>query len=73
MARGGINKAIVQKARQALLARGEAFVAAHWPQLTVITARVLPDNRPSLNVFRDAGFTQSACTFTRVLKDHPHD
>ena len=58
---------------RALLARGEAFVAAHWPQLTVITARVLPDNRPSLNVFRDAGFTQSACAFTRVLKDYPHD
>jgi UDP-2,4-diacetamido-2,4,6-trideoxy-beta-L-altropyranose hydrolase len=58
---------------RALLTRGEAFVAAHWPQLTVITARVLPDNRPSLNVFRDAGFTQSACAFTRVLKDHPHD
>ncbi|WP_322846337.1 UDP-2,4-diacetamido-2,4,6-trideoxy-beta-L-altropyranose hydrolase [Pseudomonas sp. B33.4] len=58
---------------RALLARGEAFVAAHWPQLTVITAQVLPDNRPSLNVFRDAGFTQSACAFTRVLKDHPHD
>jgi UDP-2,4-diacetamido-2,4,6-trideoxy-beta-L-altropyranose hydrolase len=58
---------------RALLASGEAFVVAHWPQLTVITARVLPDNRPSLNVFRDAGFTQSACAFTRVLKDHPHD
>ncbi|WP_435035533.1 UDP-2,4-diacetamido-2,4,6-trideoxy-beta-L-altropyranose hydrolase [Pseudomonas neuropathica] len=58
---------------RALLACGEAFVAAHWPQLQVITAQVLPDNRPSLNVFRDAGFTQSACAFTRVLKDHPHD
>ncbi|WP_064119548.1 UDP-2,4-diacetamido-2,4,6-trideoxy-beta-L-altropyranose hydrolase [Pseudomonas fluorescens] len=58
---------------RALLARGEALVAAHWPQLQVITAQVLPDNRPSLNVFRDAGFTQSACAFTRVLKDHPHD
>ena len=58
---------------RALLARGEALVAAHWPQLQVITAQVLPDNRPSLNVFRGAGFTQSACAFTRVLKDHPHD
>jgi UDP-2,4-diacetamido-2,4,6-trideoxy-beta-L-altropyranose hydrolase len=58
---------------RALLARGEAFVAAHWPQLKVISAQVLPDNRPSLNVFHDAGFTQSACAFTRVLKDHPHD
>ncbi|WP_456023819.1 UDP-2,4-diacetamido-2,4,6-trideoxy-beta-L-altropyranose hydrolase [Pseudomonas protegens] len=58
---------------RALLARGEAFVGAHWPQLQVITAQVLPDNCASLNVFRDAGFTQSACAFTRVLKDHPHD
>jgi len=58
---------------RALLTRGQAFVAAHWPQLTVINARVMPDNLPSLNVFRDAGFTQSACVFTRVLKDHPHD
>ncbi|EJN36246.1 UDP-2,4-diacetamido-2,4,6-trideoxy-beta-L-altropyranose hydrolase [Pseudomonas sp. GM80] len=57
---------------RALLARGESFVREYWPQLTAITAQVLPANRPSLNVFRDAGFTQSACAFTRVLKDHPH-
>lgn len=55
---------------RALLARGEAFVREHWPQMTAITAQVLPGNRPSLNVFRDAGFTQSACAFTKVLKDH---
>jgi RimJ/RimL family protein N-acetyltransferase len=55
---------------KALLARGEAFVREHWPQMTAITAQVLPGNRPSLNVFRDAGFTQSACAFTKVLKDH---
>ncbi|MOA25432.1 hypothetical protein D3C78_1461560 [compost metagenome] len=58
---------------KALLTRGEAFVTRHWPQVTAITAQVLPGNRASLNVFHDAGFTQSACTFTRVLKDHPHD
>lgn len=58
---------------RALLTRGHTFVAAHWPQLTVISARVLPDNLSSLKVFRDAGFTQGACAFTRVLKDHPHD
>lgn len=57
---------------RALLARGEAFVTAHWPQLTAITAQVSPANRPSLNVFRDAGYLQSACAFTRVLKEHPH-
>ncbi|WP_210557803.1 MULTISPECIES: UDP-2,4-diacetamido-2,4,6-trideoxy-beta-L-altropyranose hydrolase [unclassified Pseudomonas] len=55
---------------RALLARGEAFVREHWPQMTVVTAQVLPGNRPSLNVFRDAGFAQSACVFTKVLKDH---
>jgi len=54
---------------RALLAQGEAFVAAHWPQMTAITARVLPANRPSMNVFRDAGYTQSACAFTKVLKE----
>lgn len=54
----------------ALLARGEAFASAHWPQMSAITAQVLPANQASLNVFRDAGFTQSACAFTRVLKDH---
>ncbi|WP_339453674.1 UDP-2,4-diacetamido-2,4,6-trideoxy-beta-L-altropyranose hydrolase [Pseudomonas sp. EA_5y_Pfl2_R50] len=58
---------------KSLLARGEAFVTRHWPQVIAITADVLPANRASLNVFRDAGFTQSACAFTRVLKDHPHD
>ncbi|MBX9407566.1 UDP-2,4-diacetamido-2,4,6-trideoxy-beta-L-altropyranose hydrolase [Pseudomonas baetica] len=57
---------------RALLARGESFVSDYWPSMTAITAQVLSDNRPSLNVFREAGFTQSACAFTRVLKDHPH-
>ncbi|MEK1840437.1 MAG: GNAT family N-acetyltransferase, partial [Pseudomonas sp.] len=56
---------------KALLARGEAFVTAHWPRLEAITAQVLPANSASLKVFREAGFTQSACAFTRVLKDHP--
>ncbi|MHC8291371.1 UDP-2,4-diacetamido-2,4,6-trideoxy-beta-L-altropyranose hydrolase [Pseudomonas sp. XS1P51] len=55
---------------RALLARGEAFVASHWPQLQTISAQVLPGNLPSLNVFREAGFTQHACAFTRVLKEH---
>ncbi|UVL00101.1 UDP-2,4-diacetamido-2,4,6-trideoxy-beta-L-altropyranose hydrolase [Pseudomonas sp. B21-048] len=55
----------------ALLVRGEAFITAHWPRLEAITAQVLPGNQASLKVFREAGFTQSACTFTRVLKDHP--
>ena len=54
---------------RALLSRGEAFVTAHWPALEAITAQVLPANQPSLKVFREAGFTQSACAFTRVLKD----
>jgi RimJ/RimL family protein N-acetyltransferase len=58
---------------RALLARGETFVKAHWPQLQVITAQVVPTNQPSLKVFREAGFTQSACAFTRVLKDHCND
>jgi len=58
---------------RALLARGEVFVTGHWPQLTAITAQVLPSNQPSLKVFREAGFTQSACAFTRVLKDHRND
>lgn len=55
---------------RALLARGELFVRAHWPQLTAITARALPDSGASLNVFRDAGFNQNACAFTKVLKEH---
>jgi RimJ/RimL family protein N-acetyltransferase len=54
---------------RALLARGEAFVRAHWPQLESLTAQVMPANRPSLKVFGEAGFTQSDCAFTRVLKD----
>lgn len=58
---------------RALLARGEAFAADHWPQLKSLTAQVLPTNQPSLKVFREAGFTQSACAFTRVLKDDRHD
>jgi UDP-2,4-diacetamido-2,4,6-trideoxy-beta-L-altropyranose hydrolase len=58
---------------RALLARGETFVIHHWPQLRTITAQVLPENQPSLKVFREAGFTQSACAFTRVLKDDSND
>ncbi|MDR6609661.1 UDP-2,4-diacetamido-2,4,6-trideoxy-beta-L-altropyranose hydrolase [Pseudomonas synxantha] len=58
---------------RALLARGETVVKAHWPELESLTAQVLPANQPSLNVFREAGFTQSACAFTRVLKDHADD
>jgi len=58
---------------RALLARGEAFAINHWPQLRAITAQVLPANQPSLKVFREAGFTQSACAFTRVLKDDSND
>ncbi|RON49810.1 UDP-2,4-diacetamido-2,4,6-trideoxy-beta-L-altropyranose hydrolase [Pseudomonas frederiksbergensis] len=55
---------------RALLERGETFVRARWPQLQSITAQVLPANQPSLSLFREAGFTQSACAFTRALKDH---
>ncbi|MBD9598859.1 UDP-2,4-diacetamido-2,4,6-trideoxy-beta-L-altropyranose hydrolase [Pseudomonas sp. PDM10] len=58
---------------RALLARGEAFVTTHWPQLQAITAQVLPANQPSLKLFREAGFTQRACAFTRILKDHRND
>jgi UDP-2,4-diacetamido-2,4,6-trideoxy-beta-L-altropyranose hydrolase len=58
---------------RALLARGETFVTACWPQLTAITAQVLPANQPSQKAFREAGFTQSTCVFTRILKDHHHD
>jgi UDP-2,4-diacetamido-2,4,6-trideoxy-beta-L-altropyranose hydrolase len=58
---------------RALLARGEAFVTTHWPQLQAITAQVLPENQPSLKLFREAGFTQRACAFTRILKDHRND
>jgi UDP-2,4-diacetamido-2,4,6-trideoxy-beta-L-altropyranose hydrolase len=54
---------------RALLARGEAFATAHWPHLHTLNAQVLPDNQPSLKVFREAGFTRHACAFTRVLKD----
>ncbi|PKA67773.1 UDP-2,4-diacetamido-2,4,6-trideoxy-beta-L-altropyranose hydrolase [Pseudomonas baetica] len=55
---------------RALLARGESFAAAHWPQLNAITAQVLPGNHASLNVFCDAGFTRNACAFIKVLKEH---
>lgn len=58
---------------RALLTCGEAFMMAHWPQVHTITAQVLPANRPSLSLFREAGFTQSACAFTRVLKERRHD
>ncbi|SEO23383.1 UDP-2,4-diacetamido-2,4,6-trideoxy-beta-L-altropyranose hydrolase [Pseudomonas sp. NFACC39-1] len=58
---------------RALLAHGEAFVTTHWPQLRTLTAQILPGNPASLNLFRQAGFIQSTCVFTRVLKDHPHE
>ena len=52
---------------RALLARGEAFVRARWPQLQSLSAQVLPGNQPSLRLFAEAGFTQSACVFTRLM------
>ena len=55
---------------RALLARGEAFVSTHWPQLQAITAQVPPGNRASLHLFCAAGFSQNACAFTKVLKEH---
>jgi len=58
---------------RALLARGEAFVTAHWPQVRVLSAQILPGNPVSLSLFRQAGFIQDTCVFTRVLKDHSHD
>jgi RimJ/RimL family protein N-acetyltransferase len=58
---------------KALLTHGEAFASAHWPQLRTLTAQILPGNQASLNLFRQAGFIQSTCVFTRVLKDHPHE
>jgi UDP-2,4-diacetamido-2,4,6-trideoxy-beta-L-altropyranose hydrolase len=58
---------------RALLARGEAFAKDLWPQLETLKATVMPANQVSLKVFREAGFTQSACAFTRVLKDHRND
>ncbi|MFL6608717.1 MAG: UDP-2,4-diacetamido-2,4,6-trideoxy-beta-L-altropyranose hydrolase [Pseudomonas sp.] len=54
---------------RALLARGEAFATAHWPQLRSFTAQILPANQASLALFRQAGFSQGTCVFTRVLKD----
>jgi RimJ/RimL family protein N-acetyltransferase len=58
---------------RALLARGEAFAAAHWPQLRSLTAEVLPANQASQSQFRQAGFIQNTCVFTRTLKDQFHD
>jgi UDP-2,4-diacetamido-2,4,6-trideoxy-beta-L-altropyranose hydrolase len=58
---------------RALLARGEAFVAALWPDLSIITAQVLAANQASLNLFRRAGYQQNTCEFRRALKDHPND
>lgn len=58
---------------RALLARGEAFVAARWPQLRSFTAQILAGNQASLSLFRQAGFIQDTCVFKRVLKDYPHE
>src|SRR5207253_1498115 len=58
---------------RALLARGEAFVAALWPDLHLITAQVLAGNQVSSGLFRRAGYQQNTCEFRRVLKDHPND
>ncbi|MDU9033841.1 UDP-2,4-diacetamido-2,4,6-trideoxy-beta-L-altropyranose hydrolase [Pseudomonas corrugata] len=58
---------------RALLERGELVAIAHWPELRSFTAQVQPENKASLSLFRRAGFIQSPCVFTRVLKDHPHE
>ncbi|KPA88671.1 pseudaminic acid biosynthesis-associated protein PseG [Pseudomonas asplenii] len=58
---------------RALLARGERALREHWPQVTVIDARVLPDNPASIELFRNSGYVQSASRFERVVKDQLHD
>ncbi|WP_434675172.1 UDP-2,4-diacetamido-2,4,6-trideoxy-beta-L-altropyranose hydrolase [Pseudomonas sp. D3-10] len=58
---------------RALLARGEAFATVHWPQLRSFTAQILPANQASLALFRQAGFSQGTCVFTRVLKEEIHE
>jgi RimJ/RimL family protein N-acetyltransferase len=58
---------------RALLAGGARFIKRHWPQLRVIDAQVLPANQASINLFRDAGYRQSACRFECILKDHTDD
>lgn len=42
MARGGINKALVQKARQAILARGEIPASTQYGSSWAIPARKPP-------------------------------
>ncbi|NWB29371.1 UDP-2,4-diacetamido-2,4,6-trideoxy-beta-L-altropyranose hydrolase [Pseudomonas gingeri] len=58
---------------RALLARGDEFMCAHWPQVTVIEAQVLPDNPASIELFRHGGYIQSVSRFERVVKDRVHD
>ncbi|WP_152974468.1 GNAT family N-acetyltransferase, partial [Pseudomonas asplenii] len=58
---------------RALLARGERALREHWPQVTVIDARVLPDNPASIELFRNSGYVQSVSRFERVVKDQLHD
>jgi UDP-2,4-diacetamido-2,4,6-trideoxy-beta-L-altropyranose hydrolase len=58
---------------RALLSRGEVFIKAHWPQLRVIDAQVLPGNQALTNLFREAGYEQADCRFQRALKDHEDD
>ncbi|WP_260955445.1 UDP-2,4-diacetamido-2,4,6-trideoxy-beta-L-altropyranose hydrolase [Pseudomonas citri] len=58
---------------RALLGHGETFVSAHWPELRSLVAQVLPGNDASLGLFRQAGFAQNTCVFTRVLKDSAHE
>lgn len=56
-----------------LLACGERFAVGHWPELQSLVAQILPGNQASLRLFQQAGFVQSPCVFTRVLKDHVHE
>ncbi|UCZ86760.1 UDP-2,4-diacetamido-2,4,6-trideoxy-beta-L-altropyranose hydrolase [Pseudomonas sp. L5B5] len=58
---------------RALLERGEAWLAQYWPEVERLRAHVMAENQVSLALFRRAGYQQSTCEFTRVLKEHLDD
>lgn len=47
----------------ALLKEGNAWVARHLPQVTTLSAKILPDNIASRKSFAKAGYVESAGVF----------
>jgi UDP-2,4-diacetamido-2,4,6-trideoxy-beta-L-altropyranose hydrolase len=52
-----------------LLNEGQILLRNDWPEVQIIEAEILSDNKPSKSFFEKAGFFHVSCIYTKGLKD----